>query len=253
MADVNVEFDGYVQIIRINRPALRNALNASVARGVAAAIDAADGSPEIRVSVITGDTEVFSSGTDLNALAEGETALIDGRGLCGIGSAPPSKPLIAAVEGWALGAGLELLLCCDLIVAGATAQFGLPEVRRGVVAGGGGAILLPRKIPPAIALEMLLTGEPIDAERAATVGLINEVVPAGSALRRALALAHRVAQNAPLAVRATKAVAVQSPDWQPEQKWQRQAAITEPVLGSLDAREGGRAFLERRAPVWREA
>jgi len=149
--------------------------------------------------------------------------------------------------------GLELLLCGDLIIAGSTAQFGLPEVRRGVVAAGGGAILLPRKIPPAIALEMLLTGEPIDAERAATVGLINEVVPAATALRRALALAHRVAQNAPLAVRATKAVALQSADWKPEQKWQRQAGITGPVLASLDAREGGRAFLERRAPVWREA
>jgi enoyl-CoA hydratase len=114
-------------------------------------------------------------------------------------------------------------------------------------------MLLPRKIPAAIALEMLLTGEPIDAERAAAIGLINEVVPAGTALRRALALAHRVAQNAPLAVRATKAVALQSGDWTPEQMWQRQAAITGPVLASFDAQEGGRAFLERRAPVWREA
>ncbi len=251
MTDVIVEVADHVQVIRINRPRVRNALNAAVARLIADAVDQAQSSDEIRVSVLTGDTEAFSSGADLRALAEGETAEIAGRGLCGIAYKRPGKPLIAAVEGWALGGGLELLLSCDLVVASTTAQFGLPEVRRGLVAGGGGAMLLPRRVPPAIALEMLLTGESIGAERAAAIGLVNHAVPAGEALRRAVELARRIASNAPLAVQAAKAIALQSAEWSGSEMWELQAAMVAPVLESLDAQEGGQAFLERRDPVWR--
>ena len=251
MADVIVEVDEHVQVIRISRPRVRNALNAAVARGIADAIDQAQSSDQIHVSVLTGDTDAFSSGADLRALSDGETAEIDGRGLCRIAYEPPAKPLIAAVEGWALGAGLELLLSCDLVVAGTTAQFGLPEVRLGLVAGGGGAMLLPRRVPPAVAFEILLIGDPISAERAAAIGLVNDVVPAGDALRRAVELAQLIARNAPLAVQAAKAIALQSAEWSRAEMWKLQAAVTAPVLGSLDAQEGGKAFLEGRAPVWR--
>jgi enoyl-CoA hydratase len=251
--EVIVERHGHVQVVKLNRPHVKNALNAEVGRLVAAAIDDAEDSDAIRVSILTGNGGVFSSGMDMRAFLEGETPEVGKRGVCGITVKPPRKPLIGAVEGWALAAGLELLLACDVVVADVTACFGLPEVQRALVAGGGGALLLPRRVPFALAMEMLLTGDSVSAERAAAMGLINEVVPAGEALSRARELADRIADNGPLAVRATKMIARQSRDWSTTEMWNRQQLMTRSVLASQDAREGPRAFAEHRMPHWRGA
>jgi enoyl-CoA hydratase len=188
---------------------------------------------------------------DLKAFLRGERPAIEGRGLCGITQTPPRKPVVAAVEGWALAGGFELVLACDLVVAGRGARFGVPEVTRSLVAAGGAALHLPRRVPYALALEMLLTGEPVDAERAAAMGLVNRVVEDGGALEAAVELATVIAANGPLAVAATKQVARSAGDWTTEQGWAEQAALVQPVFESEDAREGATAFAERRAPVWR--
>jgi enoyl-CoA hydratase len=239
-----------VQIITINRPAARNALNAAVAAGVTAAVDELDASDTLRAGVLTGAEGTFSAGMDLKAFLRGESPAIPGRGLCGITQASPRKPMIAAVEGWALAGGFELVLACDLVVASQTAKFGVPEVKRSLVAGAGGALLLAQRIPQAIALEMLLTGDPIDAARAERIGLVNVLVDAGGALDAAVALAARIAANGPLAVAATKQIAREGGDWPAADRWIRQAEISAPVMRSNDAREGASAFAERRAPVW---
>jgi enoyl-CoA hydratase len=249
--EVLVERRGAVQVITLNRPRARNALDAAVARGVAEAVDELDRSDELRAGVLTGAGGFFSAGMDLKAFLRGETPEIEGRGLCGITVTPPRKPLVAAVEGWALAGGFELVLACDLVVAGRTARFGVPEVKRSLVAAGGAALLLPHRVPRAIALEMLLTGEPIDAERAAAVGLVNRVVDEGAALDAAVELAEAIAANGPLAVAATKQIVQSSPSWAPQEVYARQQAIVGPVMASEDAREGSAAFAERRDPVWR--
>ena len=249
--EVRVERRGGVQVITINRPEARNALDRAVAEGVAAAVDELDGSDELRAGVLTGAGGTFSSGMDLKAFLRGETPAIEGRGLCGITRTPPRKPLIAAVEGWALAGGFELVLACDLVVAARTARFGVPEVKRSLVAAGGAALRLPRRVPYAVALEMLLTGEPVDAERAHAVGLVNRVVDEGSAVEAAVELATLIAGNGPLAVAASKQIAAAASDWTLEEGWRRQDAIVAPVFASEDAREGATAFAERRAPEWR--
>ncbi len=252
MADeVLVERRDGVQVITINRPEAKNALDQAVGEAVAAAVDELDGSDELRVAVLTGAGGTFSSGMDLKAFMRGESPAIEGRGLCGITQTPPRKPLIGAVEGWALAGGFELLLACDLVVAAETARFGVPEVKRSLVAAGGGALLLPRRVPFAIALELLLTGDPLDAPRAAQIGLVNRVVPEGQALDAALELAAVVADNGPLAVAATKQVARASLDWSFEQGWDSQDEIIRPVFTSQDAMEGAAAFAEKRKPVWK--
>jgi enoyl-CoA hydratase len=247
---VLVERRGAVLVITINRPDARNALDAAVARGVAAAVDELDASDELRAAVLTGAGGLFSSGMDLKAFLRGETPAIEGRGLCGITRTPPRKPLVAAVEGWALAGGFELVLACDLVVAGRTARFGVPEVKRSLVAAGGAALLLPQRVPRAVALEMLLTGEPMDAQRAAAVGLVNRVVDEGGALEAAVELASALATNGPLAVAATKQIVLSAPGWSVDEAWDRQEEIVAPVFGSEDAREGSTAFAARRAPVW---
>lgn len=252
MADeVLVERRAGVQVITINRPKAKNALNAAVAQGVAAAVDELDADPELRVGVLTGAGGTFSAGMDLKAFLTGESPAIEGRGLCGITQTPPRKPLIGAVEGWALAGGFELLLACDLVVASESAKFGVPEVKRSLVAGAGAALLLPRRVPFALALELLLTGDPLEAHRAAQIGLVNQVVPEGQALEAALVLAGRIAENGPLAVAATKEVARRSADWTLEQGWEEQTTIMAPVFSSEDAREGATAFAEKRPPVWK--
>jgi enoyl-CoA hydratase len=188
---------------------------------------------------------------DLKAFLRGESPDIPGRGMCGITRTPPRKPLVGAVEGWALAGGLEVLLACDLVVAGRTARFGVPEVKRSLVAAGGAAVLLPRRIPYTIALELLLTGEPIGAERAAEVGLVNRLVADGEALAAAVDLASTIAANGPLAVAATRRIAQETTDRPVDEAWERQRAIVEPVLRSEDAREGAAAFAQKRAPVWK--
>ncbi|MFD2094344.1 crotonase/enoyl-CoA hydratase family protein [Blastococcus deserti] len=248
---VLVERRGAVQVVTINRPQARNALDAAVARGVAAAVDELDASDELRAGVLTGAGGFFSSGMDLKAFLRGETPALEGRGLCGITRTPPRKPLLAAVEGGALAGGFELVLACDLVVAARGARFGVPEVKRSLVAAGGAALLLPQRVPRAVALELLLTGEPIDAERARAVGLVNRVVDDGSALEAAVELAGTIAANGPLAVAATKQVVQSLPSWTPVEMWDRQDEIVRPVFASEDAREGSTAFAERRSPVWR--
>lgn len=239
-----------VLVVTINRPAQKNALNAAVAEGVAAAVDELEGSDDLRVGVLTGAGGTFSSGMDLKAFLRGETPVIEGRGLCGLTQAPPRKPLVGAVEGWALAGGFELLLACDLVVAGQSARFGVPEVKRALVAGAGAALLLSRRIPQAYALEMLLTGDPVTADRGAQIGLVNRVVPDGTALDTALGLAQTIAANGPLAVAVTKQIARSAADWTLTEGWQEQDRLMAPVFASDDAREGAAAFAEKRSPVW---
>ena len=248
---VLVERRGAVQVITINRPKAKNALDAAVAHAVAAAVDELDADDDLRAGVLTGAGGTFSAGMDLKAFLRGESPAIPGRGLCGITQTPPRKPLIAAVEGWALAGGFELVLACDLVVAGRGARFGVPEVKRSLVAAGGAALLLAQRVPRAVALEMLLTGEPVDADRAAAVGLVNRVVDDGTAVDAAVELAGTIAANGPLAVAATKQIVSAAPSWAPEEAWDRQEEIVRPVFRSEDAREGSTAFAERRPPVWR--
>jgi enoyl-CoA hydratase len=186
-----------VLLVTINRPEAKNAVNEAVAQGVAAAMDELDGDDDLRVGVITGAGGTFCAGMDLKAFLAGEVPVVEGRGLAGLTERPPRKPLIAAVEGWALAGGFEVALACDLVVAAETARFGVPEVKRGLVAAAGAALRLPSLIPQPIALELLLTGDPIDAERASGLGLVNRVVPEGTALDGALELAATIAANGP--------------------------------------------------------
>ena len=248
--EVLVERHGAVQVITINRPEARNALNGAVAAGVRDAVDELDADTELRAGVLTGAGGTFSSGMDLKAFLAGEVPSFPGRGLCGITQTPPRKPLVGAAEGWALAGGFELLLACDLVVAGASARLGVPEVKRGLVAGAGGALLLAQRVPRALALQMLLTGDPIDAARGAEIGLVNHVTDDGQALQKAVELAERIAANAPLALIATKQIAYGGGDWPAEQRWDQMAAFMAPVFGSEDAREGARAFAEKRSPMW---
>ncbi|MCU1670081.1 MAG: putative carnitinyl-CoA dehydratase [Blastococcus sp.] len=248
--EVLVERREGIQVITINRPDAKNALNLAVAQAIAAAVDELDHSDDLRVGVLTGAGGTFSAGMDLKAFLRGESPAIDGRGLCGITQTPPRKPLIAAVEGWALAGGFELLLACDLVVAAETARFGVPEVKRSLVAAAGAALQLPRRVPFAVAMELLLTGDPLTAPRAAQIGLINRVTAEGAALDGALELAATIARNGPLAVAATKAIARNSTDWSFAEGWERQAELIGPVFASEDAREGATAFAEKRAPVW---
>lgn len=243
------ELDG-ILVFTINRPAQRNAMTLAVATGLAAAMQRLDETPELSVAIITGNGGSFCAGMDLKRFQLGERPSLPGRGFGGVTEAPPQKPLIAAVEGWALGGGFELALACDLIVASRGARFGLPEVKRGLVARAGGLLRLPQRLPRAIALEMMMTGDPMDAERAASFGLVNDVVDDGGALDAAISLAQRIAKNAPLAVRASKAVAIGARDWPQQEGFALQAEYTDPVFASEDAIEGAAAFTERRAPVW---
>jgi enoyl-CoA hydratase len=248
--EVAVSIAGGVMTIAIDRPQQRNAMTLAVAEGIAAALTELDDDPGIAAAVLTGTGGTFCAGMDLKRFLAGERAHVPGRGFGGLVEAPPRTPLIAAVEGWALGGGFELVLACDLVVAGHSARFGLPEATRGLIARAGGATRLPRRLPRAIALELLLTGDPLTAERAAHHGLVNRLVDDGSALAAAQELAARVAANAPVAVQAAKALAVESADWPEAELFARQAAYADPVFASADAREGARAFAERRAPRW---
>lgn len=239
-----------VAVITINRPEARNALDAEVARGVAAALDELEARPDLVVGVITGAGGSFCSGMDLKAFLRGETPTIPGRGLVGLTEAPPGKPLIAAVEGYALAGGCEIALACDLVVAAEDAKFGIPEVKRGLVAAAGGLLRLPQRIPYQVAMEYALTGEFLDAPRAHSLGLVNRLTEPGGALAGARALAATIAANGPLAVRTTKQIIAQAAQWPAEEAWARQQALVEAVFASEDAREGARAFAEKRAPRW---
>jgi enoyl-CoA hydratase len=240
-----------IAVITINRPEARNAVNGAVARGIAAAVEELDALTEVRVLVLTGADGNFSAGMDLKAFLAGDSPIAEGRGFGGIVERPPAKPVIAAVEGYALAGGFELALACDLIVASEEARFGLPEVRRGLVAGAGGLLRLPRRIPYHLAMEVALTGEHFPAARLHQAGLISRLVPAGQALAGAMELAGRVALGAPLALAASKRVITESADWPAGEAFARQGAILGPVFTSADAMEGAVAFAEKRQPAWR--
>lgn len=251
MADeVLVEYAGRIVIITINRPQARNAINYAVSAGVAEALDEFDERDDLTVGIITGAAGTFSSGMDLKAFLAGETVSLDDKGLAGVTKTPPRKPLIAAVEGWALAGGCEVALACDLIVAASDAKFGIPEVKRGLVAGAGGLVRLPRRIPSAIAMELALTGDPLPAADAYRLGLVNRLTEPGAALDGARELAGRIAANGPIAVAATKQIVNQQHDWDLPDIWVRQEPIMRPAFQSADAREGALAFAEKRAPVW---
>lgn len=238
-------------VITIERPEARNAINKAVAEAVAAALDALEERSDLVVGVLTGAGGMFSAGMDLKAAMRGERPVVEGRGLAGLTEAPPSKPLIAAVEGWALGGGCELALACDLVVAAEGARFGLPEVKRGLLAAGGGLFRLPNRIPYQVAMEIALTGDPVSARRGYEVGLVNRLAADGAALDEALALAASIAVNAPLAVTASKRIVAESRDWPSTEAFARQRPIAEAVRSSEDAEEGPRAFAEKRAPQWK--
>ena len=251
MADeVLVEHSDRVAIITINRPHARNAINHAVSAAVADALDDLDARHDLTVGIITGAGGTFSSGMDLKAFLAGENVTVPGRGLAGLCQRPPVKPLIAAVEGWALAGGCEVALACDLIVAAKDAKFGIPEVKRGLVAGAGGLVRLPRRIPAGIAMELALTGDPLPAADAHRLGLVNTLTPPGQALPGALALAARIAVNGPLAVTAAKQIITQQHDWSMAEVWEKQEPLMRPAFESADAREGALAFAEKRAPVW---
>src|SRR3989440_10095005 len=240
-----------VLVITINRAEARNAVNLAVAEGIAASLDRLDTDDQLRVGVITGAGGTFSAGMDLKAFIRGERPHVEGRGSGGIVQQPPQKPLIAAVEGFAVALGFEIVLSCDLIVAARDARFGLPEVKRSLVAVAGGLIRLPKRIPYHVAMELALTGEFIDAERAAQLGLVNRRAEPGKALDEAVALAEQLSRNGPLALAASKRIVRAAVDWTEEEAWERQSEIAGPVFRSEDAREGATAFAEKREPQWK--
>ena len=246
---VLVEQRDRILIITINRPEARNAVNSAVSHGLADAMDRLDDDPGLSVGVLTGAGGSFSAGMDLKAFARGENVIVEGRGM-GFTERPPVKPLIAAVEGYCLAGGCELALATDLIVASKESAFGIPEVKRGLVAGGGGLLRLPQRIPYAIAMELALTGENLSAVRAQELGLVNVLAEPGSALDAAIALAERITANGPLAVAATKRIIVESRGWSPNEMWSQQTRILMPVFSSNDAKEGAIAFAEKRPPKW---
>jgi enoyl-CoA hydratase len=239
-----------VLVVTIDRPEARNAVTAAVAQGIAEAMDRLDADDGLRVGVLTGAGGTFCAGMDLKAFVRGERPTVEGRGFAGFVEHPPAKPLIAAVEGYALAGGFEIVLACDLVVAAEGAVFGIPEVKRGLVAAGGGLLRLPKRIPYHQAMELALLGNHVPAARARELGLVNRLVPDGTALAAALALAAEVSANGPLAVAASKRIVATAGSWSDDEAWERQAAIAAPVATSKDAIEGATAFAEKRPPVW---
>lgn len=243
---------GRILVITINRPEARNALTYDTSFALARAMDELNNNSDLSLAILKGQGEHFCAGMDLKEFAKTQRrAVVPGRGLGGLCEALPQKPLIAAVEGYALAGGFELILACDLIVASKTAKFGLPEAKRGLVPGSGGMLRLPQRLPYHIAMELLLTGDMLDAERAKNLGLVNEVVEQGGAYEAALALAHRIASNGPLSLKVIKQVVIESQGWRPEDMFALQQTRMAHIFTSHDAKEGATAFAEKRSPVWK--
>lgn len=247
---VLTEVDNGVLIVTINRPEAKNAVNEAVAKGIAAAMDELDSNDELRVGLLTGAGGTFCAGMDLKGFLKGEQPSVKGRGFGGLVEAPPKKPLIGALEGYVLAGGLELSLACDIAICGESTKFGVPEVKRGLVAGAGGVVKLPAMIPRRVALELALTGDHISAQRAYELGMVNRVVADDQVVAEAKAMAATIAANGPLAVMASKQCIVESEGWSLEERFKKQMPILGPVFTSEDAKEGPRAFAEKRAPVW---
>lgn len=242
------EEDG-ILIITINRPEAKNAMTKAASEGIAAALDRLDAEDHLRVGILTGAGGTFCSGMDLKGFLRGESPSVEGRGFGGLTQQKPAKPLIAAVEGYALAGGLELMIACDLVVANSSAKFGIPEAKRGLAAAAGGLMVLPDLIPHKVAMELALTGEFITAERAYQLGMINRVTD-GPAMEGALELARAINANGPLAVRVSKQIIEESRGWPLDKRYEQQAKLLPQVFMSADAREGSLAFAEKRAPNW---
>lgn len=246
-----VEIRDGVRLLTLNRPRARNAVNARLATEIVAAVDAFEADDATPVAVLTGAGGTFCAGMDLKAFAAGELPFVAGRGFAGLVERPPRKPIIAAVEGYALAGGFEIALACDVIVAAEDATFGLPEVTRSLVAAGGGLLRLPRRVPHGAAMIIALTGDPVGARRAHELGVVDRLTAPGQALPEALGLANRIAANGPLAVRATKRILAEQAEWPAGQFWTRQDELAGSVFASDDAKEGAQAFAEKRPPRWR--
>jgi enoyl-CoA hydratase len=242
---------GEVLLITINRPEVRNAVNAAVAAGVGSALQELDGDEQLSVGVLTGAGGFFCAGMDLGAFVKGESPWFGDRGFGGIAQRAARKPLIAAIEGFAVAGGFEIALACDLIVAAQGAKLGIPEAKRSLVAAGGALLRLPRRMPYHVVMELALLGDPMPAERFHHFGVVNRLAEPGSAVDVALELAEALAKNGPLALAASKRILEEQFDWPTAEMWQRQGAISGPVFTSEDAKEGAAAFKEKREPVWR--
>jgi len=247
---VLTERRGNVLLITLNRPEVRNAVNAAVAEGVAAGLDQLDGDDSLSVGVLTGAGGFFCAGMDLGAFVKGESPWFGDRGFAGIAQRASTKPLIAAIERFAVAGGMEIALACDLIVAANDAKLGIPEVKRSIVASGGALLRLPRRMPYHVVMELALTGDPMPAERFYELGVVNRLAEPGSSVDVALGLAADLAKNGPLALAASKRILQEQFDWSSEEMWERQREIAGPVMASADAREGASAFKEKRDPVW---
>lgn len=249
MSELITEIRDGILIVTLNRPEAKNAATKLLSELMVAAMDQLDADPALRVGIITGAGGTFCSGMDLKGFLRGERPSVKGRGFAGLTEAPPKKPLIAAVDGYALAGGFEIMLACDLIVANRDAKFGIPEAKRGLAAAAGGLVRLPRQINPRLAMELALTGDFITATRAYEIGLINRLTD-GPALEGALALAASITANGPLAVAATKRVIIESGAWSEAEMWTKQAEALGNLFQTNDAREGAAAFAEKRTPNW---
>jgi enoyl-CoA hydratase len=247
---VRTERRGSVLLITIDRPEVRNAVNAAVAEGVAGALDELDSDDSLSVGVLTGAGGFFCAGMDLGAFVKGESPWFGDRGFAGIAQRASVKPLIAAIEGFAVAGGFEVALACDLIVAARGAKLGIPEAKRSLVAAGGALLRLPRRMPYHVVMELALTGDPLPAERFHEFGVVNRLAEPGSAVDAAFELAASIARNGPLAVAASKRILQEQFDWPSSEMFERQGAISGPVFVSEDAKEGAAAFKEKRDPVW---
>jgi enoyl-CoA hydratase len=250
MSEVLTEVRDGVLIVTLNRPEAKNAATKLLSEMVAAAMDELDSNDDLRVGIITGAGGTFCSGMDLKGFLRGETPFVAGRGFAGLTEAPPKKPLIAAVNGYALAGGFEIMLSCDLVVANKDAKFGIPEAKRGLAAAAGGLVRLPRQVTPRLAMELALTGDMITAGRAYEMGLINRVTD-GDALDGALELAGAITANGPLAVARSKQIIVESREWAEADMWKKQSETLGNLFMTEDAREGAAAFAEKRKPNWK--
>ncbi len=249
---IDYEQRGRIAVLTINRPEARNAVNGDVASGIEAALDRFEEDADTWVAVLTGAGPVFSAGADLKAIATGQAAALNTKkgGFAGIARRERTKPVIAAVDGPALAGGCEIVLSCDMVVASTGARFGLPEVKRSLVAGAGGLFRLPRALPPAIAMELVLTGDPIDAQRAYDLGFVNQLVEPGQAVEAAVALAERICVNAPVAVRESRSVVLAGALADDETAWRLTNEAFGRVVQTEDFAEGPKAFIEKRPPEW---
>jgi enoyl-CoA hydratase/carnithine racemase len=253
MALVEFERRGHIALLTLNRPEARNAISPEVSQAMAALLDEIEADSELRAVVLTGAGDVFSAGADLKVVAQGRAMEIaSGKGgFAGVVTRDFPKPLIAAVNGSALAGGFEIVLSCDLVIAADTARFGIPEVKRGLMAAAGGLIRLPKRVPLAIALELAMTGDPIDADRALALGLVNRVVARDQVVDTACALADGIGENSPIAVRLSRQLVREAAELPEADGWRRTNELVVEVVKSGDAVEGATAFTEKRQPVWK--